>query len=629
MAKDFITGFANALSEGIKRSDESARAERRDLLRASYDDLARQAARREEEEAKDKKNIQAAKTYASMLGMPEDAWPELVPMIRSGVSFKDLKEAYGGGTWEKIESPKGVEAPAESAQDVVDPRKGINAPSPQEAVAQTDPAAAQTQSALGASPQATAPAVPQPQTPEGPKKNPALNNPAFLMNASGKFKDVRGEASKKYAAATGRTPEQMERMSTPYEPQTFGSSGYRFIPGQPQLDLSSPNKAFEIAGRATIALQNNPNDQEARRQLDLARSVIEQSQQAAVGLEQAKIDHTNKYISGGIKAVFGVDGQFLGERRPGEIVMAQGPDGQPVMMDTVTNQPIGAERPITPHEMEQRTLIAQTVDKSLEPVRQRADGAEAALRSFAIAESIVERSPAVLQGVTSSVSERVDKLFKEVDAMSELIKNSFGQNKMPDVSVGSLEASSANLQQFLQSSDLTANERLAAETALFNAQKNIMAYHIGRAFNQEGRSLAEAERLLFTEMASKGKDADTYKRNMANIFVPIIEGIDADAKRAVDNNSLVKEFFAVYGYTPKAAQVPSIKEVMMNSGGVVADAFKKLLPYMDERTSDTHRSEQPQETPTNRQEGDIPPAPEGVDADLWQYMTPEERSYFQ
>lgn len=195
-------------------------------------------------------------------------------------------------------------------------------------------------------------------------------------------------------------------------------------------------------------------------------------------------------------------------------------------------------------------------DPEIRKMRQHIRASELGVKSLTNnvfgAVDIVKNNPAVLTDVVSGTATVYANLRQELEAALDI----FG---------GNLEAidsdeSNAYIQQQVAKTqnDIKAVEsgslfqeldRLSRDRVLFEMKRNLAAYQLASLYQQEGRSLSEEERRLFTEALKAGTSPEKYFQNMSVLLNTEIDRVN-DLYEDFNSDAMIKEYNSMFSQYP-------------------------------------------------------------------------------
>lgn len=534
----FMAGFGPAFSDSFERGNERNAKRRDDLFKITYSDFIDRRKQKEEWEREDAKAARKAEALLENSGVDPRAYPHVYKQVQAGIDdtviLNDLRTGRFEFNDKETKTPEGV-----------DPES--------EATPESDPMAAQM-SESGMNPAAPAAPAAAPESPVPQENGFNLGKLFPKFRPGGRAERDRNRALEATAGAAGTTVEDVQGTltGTGYTPPDIDTTGIKFTP------VADPQKADPLATLtqsrveldAALAAGDPQRIEVAKRRW---HSVISAS------TIQAELDAKAEGITldGAPATVYGADGTYKATVR-----VKRDPESPSGFVDITSGEPI--EGNVVPRDKAENDLL-ESINTSLQkPMSEQTGRISAALgsvRTYNTMSDIVEKTEgAVLAPATSGLFKFSERWIQDATVAAEQANKMFATNgELPGDS--SLEGLQAQLEALKQSPD----QSLGTQKGLFEVQKAIMAYQLGAAMGQDGRSLAEAERKLFTEMAAGGVTVERFHQGMADILFGNIRTLDQQTKLILENDMNVKQYVQTYRHAPGHINIEPITSQLANS----------------------------------------------------------------
>jgi hypothetical protein len=532
----FMSGFGPAFSRSFEGARDRAASERQDTFRLVYSDLISKREKRDAEVKEDRKAVAKAKALASSVpGVPEEAWTKAYEWVKSDLSDAQIMENLQTGSFEVGATPPAADQAA--APDAV---------SSQMEASGIAPAASPT-------PEVTPASAPRGEVDTG---NPIT---AFLRKKSGKQGDFRREqAIEKIARETGASVDDVRAELDGSAPvgTDVNSSSVKYTPGalsQNPDKFDTIEKASIEAAQAATAYESNPTPQNKAR-LDKA----EQRMQAIISA---------KDIEAALKAKHDGKGSALHK--------IMGPSGYELHAEVYEDEQgkfsihggkktyLGDDQEAIPVS-EQELKLLEEINSDLKVPRQelasKKASVEAAIQTVDRMKKTVDDSQGkVLADLPSSFVSWLDRFTKGTDVGLELANDAVnGSNTAAERMASDEPISQAEIDQKLgelrglNESLMSQNMNdLSVQKGLYETQKAIFTYQLASAMGQDGKSLAEPERKLFTQLASVGTDPEKFQVAMAGILNNMVDTVDSQVRALPQASGSLQTYMSMVGDPPK------------------------------------------------------------------------------
>jgi hypothetical protein len=546
----FMAGFGPAFSRSFEGARDRAAVERQDTFRMVYQDLIQKREKREADTKEDRKAVNAAKAYAESGGAPA-AWPKVYEWVKGGMSESQIMENLQTGSFEVAEQAATPDTPMAPA--------GVDT---QMQAAGIAPAAEQTQAAAPAS------------APSGAPGEVDTGNPitAFLKRKAGGGLDMRREqAIEKIAKSTGASVEDVraELEGTSPVGVDVNSSNVKYTPGalaRTPDKFDTIEKASIEASQAATAYEQNPTPQNEAR--------VAQAQERLQAIISAKD------IEAAIKAKHEGKGSALHK--------IMGPNGYELHAEVYEDEQgkfsiqggkkvyLGQDQEAIPVS-EQELKLLDDINADLKVPRQdlanRKASVESAIQTVDRMKKVVDDSQGrVLAGPVADTVSWFDKLINNVDVAAQLARDAAGNSNTaaemlasPDYKFSKSEIDTKlseleTLNEKLMSEDMS---KLSVQRGLYETQKAIFTYQLASAMGQEGKSLAEPERKLFSQLASTGTSPEKFQEAMGGILNNMVDSVDSQVRAFPSASGSLQTYISTIGEPPKGI-VPTLMSDDLN-----------------------------------------------------------------
>ncbi len=596
----FMAGFGPAFSKGMERNQELREQRRDDSFKFAFSEYSKNNDKIAETNKQTQKDVRKAKALAA--DKDPTVWPVVYEWVSSGLDDATIQKRLQSGTFStnKPSGPAGPSATTPTSADVVPQTKpmapvdqqtqdaGLAPPSPLQAAPapgdkmvsgpeQEDEHKGFLSGMSGKFKRALSPQAAAPQNAEAPAPTaptpPAGNMMADIFGDGGKSRGrFMQDAAGEIGTMTGRSGEDVTSIMRGTDPNAAAapdSSGITYTPGFQEGEASN----FKNLGQAMVELEQAKASGDPRR-LANAQKVVAGYQAATTFEEERKAEAAGTIVPGAPRTIT-KDGQYLTTARvtknaDGVEVYAMGPQaGQPI------DDGSGSVRslPVTKEERESIEKVSSELEKPSREFSGKVANTVALYRDFADMDNIVKEQPSVLQTGASTGATWINNMINEGKAVVNLYDTTFQNAKLVDIDIAALEASEQELQATLDAG----THDLAAAKALFDTKKAIASYRIGMSMGQEGRSLAEAERKLFGEVAAAGTDPNIWRKNMSDFLDGQTKALGIEGRNMIANSQTLKSHHSMYGYIPANVNVDTVEDVIAREG----QSDPKLAQGMD------------------------------------------------
>lgn len=532
----FMAGFGDAFSRSFEAGNERNARRREDLFKMTYTDFINKRDKISEYKREDAKAARKAEALIEQSGVDPRAYPFVFKQVQAGVDESTLVNDLRTGRFEYGDDKESVETEAQpdTPEDV-------------------DPMAAQMENSGMVPPEGPAPVE---------ATAPAADTSSSGINIGGLFPSFRGgtraerdraRTFESVGSAAGISPEEVESTLSgdAYTPPQIDASGIKFTPAEAaqKADPISTLRESKIELDSAMA-SGDPKRiavAERRWQSVLSASTIEAELKAKA--EGIQVD--------GAPASLYKDGKYV---RP--IRVKKLPDGS--MVDIITEEPVDGQ--VVPRDDAETDLLEKinaSVGKPMEDQTARMAAATGSIRTYHKMADIVQKTNGeVLAPVTSGVFQWAEKWIQDATVSASRFNQLMAGGKVDEaMQTTTMESLQAQLEALQQNPD----QSLGTQKGLFEVQKAIMAYQLGATMGQDGRSLAEAERKLFTEMAAGGVTPDRFHQGMSDILIGNVRSLDQQTKMILGNDMNVRQYIQDYQHSPEHINVEGLQSQLTNS----------------------------------------------------------------
>lgn len=522
----FMAGFGSSFSRSYENSRDRAAQAQQDTFRLTYQDYMQRQQQYDEWNREDAKAVNTAQQYERQYDLPEGSWSTIYSWVKNGEDKDTIQKWIETGQFAVDDSaPAQPQKPASAAPVGVDSEM----------------------QASGMVPGEEPPQPPQ----QGGERGTGLFG-SLLGNLAQKGRggaDIRrNRAIDKIAGETGRSSEEIQKTLSGYEAPSIPQSNVSFKMGQPERGpdkFSNPNEAQIELAQAQTAAERNPTPQNQERLRVAAERVTAINDRAMMDAEMKALaegtsrhgslvtlwdDETQKYVA---------TGRLIQDGGKQFVMTA---NGRTEVGNGLTALPVSKD------EIDERTKLRTSLEKEAADINNKRDNAKAAFSTINVMNETINRTQGeVLKPMTAGLVSRAERWLIDAATLANKVSTSMSDPK----NEGKQLADEATFQQLLAAEEaLIAADKndLGTQKLLFDTQKGILAYRLGMSMGQEGRGLAEAERKLFTEMATSGVTTDQFYDGMANLMMPIVKSVDSSGERAF--GKAASTFEGTYGYTP-------------------------------------------------------------------------------
>lgn len=583
MAGSFMEGFGNAFASSFNAGMARNEERRNDTFKLMYSDYLERKKETATKKREVEQNIKFSKTLASDYGLPQEAWQKIYEWKDAGLDDKQIFSNIEQGVWGTAQKTDNAQAVDQAA--TVDPRQQVQ-------VAQTtQPSPMDNQ--MSASGMAPAPKAAQaPTTVPTPQQaqqggNPINNLPTMkkglLGAASGIFgKNATAERDRergfqRIGQITGQSREQIDQTlsgeGVPQVPQYGGT--YKRAPSSGNGDIDSVSKINAEISEAQSILDRNPGDKNAQERLKRATNA--RDNWYAFKREEALAQEAGR---GGMGYML-VDekGELKGFSDQVDA------NGNAMGMD-------GKSYPAKQVPMEFRKQIFETagkMQKGIDEYRAKARGLNGFMDATTAAYKTIADDPSVMAGSVNYANSSILDVVKNIDAGTKLLDGMLSgasadekMSALQQINPNAIAAEMKNLEGLINSPTLDANNKLAAKSALFEAQKTLMVYQYGMAIEQSGRAMTDADFQRIEKIVVSGKDAKTFLANAAAAINPVFNGIRQSAKDIDGSNMEIKALKSGYGLS----KIPQLE--VGDYGEEVKENYPDIYKYLNENNLGRH-----------------------------------------
>lgn len=623
----FMAGFGPAFAKGIEKNTELREQRKDDAFKLTFAEFSRQREKVSEDKKEDQGFVRKAKAFAAE--KDPAVWPVVYNWVKAGLSDEEISKRMQGefkvgkGTTgatpvagSSTANASAADTPPEikqtqsmlSAKAQASPPQSVTTPpeasaAPVEEGAQASPLLLTGQSGKFKNLPTRAQAAPGDQmvktdgmldpmtvdpvgtgstraTPETmarasntPNKPSGVRN--FMRDA---FGNGSGPESRREHMDTARTSvadslgisrQEVDDTFAGYQGNDPDTGGIEWVPATPSPEPDKINTIEEAyLERDAADRAGNPE----------RKAIADQRVRTMIAVEDMKAERKameNGFRLPGDVYTFFKDGKRIGG---GRLVPSQDGAGMVYASGPLAGQPVDPSVQATPKLKEERAAeqaIAGEIQKPLEVVRVKKAALNGLVRNYAGMTDIVNKfGDDVLQPMTTNVAQLGQAVGTEITAAKNLINNTWGGAKKNAAEgkpwydpnqLSALENQANTLQKMVGVGSYT--DQLATARQLFETRQVIAAYQIGGMMGQDGRSLQEAERRVFTEMAGGGRTAGKFKKGMSDFIFEQAANVSAEEKAVYDNSVQLRLFKDPqnWGYTPDAfVAIPVTAELDSN-----------------------------------------------------------------
>lgn len=544
----FMAGFGPAFSRSFEGARDRAHAERQDTFRLVYQDLIQKREKRDAEIKEDRKAVAKAKALAaSVPGVPEEAWMKAYEWVKSDLSDSQIMENLQTGSFEIAQSAASPDTPtAPSSVDTQMTASGIA------------PAAEQTAPVQPAS-------APRGEVDTG---NPITN---FLKKKAGTSGDLRREkAIERIAKETGASVDDIraELDGTPSADVSVDPTRVKYTPGalsnKPDEFNTGEEASIELA-QAKTAYDQNPTPQNEHRLMKAQERL-----QAIIAWtdtqEAIKAKRNGTMPNGVLHKIYGPNGYET------SALIQQDEQGS-YRIDERGKKTYLAEdqtaEPVSEQELKDIDAIMSDMKVPTQELAARKASVESAIQTVARMNDAVEKSQGkILAAGPSGALAWIQKMafqlgvagdeIQQTIAGADAAASNFASGQPIDQGMVNQELQKLKgLHDTLLSKD---QNDLAVQKGLYDTQKAIFTYQLASAMGQDGKSLAEPERKLFSQLAASGTSPDKFRESMAAILGNMVDSVDAQGRAIGDGTQRLNLFREQYGYIPKGVEITGMAE---------------------------------------------------------------------
>lgn len=511
----FMAGFGPAFSRSFESGVENRRQKDQDAYRFAMQDLINRRDKELEYKREDRKAANKAQGLLEGSAAPAEAFEVVYDWVKSDISDTEIAKRLATGKWN---IKKAVEGP-DKAADV----GGIDQQMAASGLSVGEPEPAPT----------AAPAAP------APEQGGILSNILGMKPRQDRQTRALGDAAK----TLNMDPAEANRLVSGQ-----GGAGnsikrtgnVEFIPGAPEREpdpfAANTNQAmFELKSAEAEAAQ-----------LGQMTPRLKEAQMRVHAIREAQIfDNSLENGPGGVAASI-----WDGEQYKTTTQVTMQPDGSFLDADGRTTYTPDQVRIVTDDQKKLVSDINQSLEKDSRDLRNMENDFTGTVRSVAIMSDIIRKTNgAVLAPRAPYIFKKGQEWLKDMSVTANELTRLFTETKP-----GEIVATREQYNQLLAAEARALREDpadIGAQIGLFDIQKAIFAYRLAASMGQEGRSLAETERKMFTEMAVSGITPDRFYQGMSDLLVPAARQIDDTGKAIYEGNDYLKQHLDDYGYIPE------------------------------------------------------------------------------
>lgn len=399
---------------------------------------------------------------------------------------------------------------------------------------------------------------PRPQAPvQPPMRQPVASAPAplpaerkgplgnLLSTMSGKFGPDRS-----LGAALGRPQAEIDAVGT-YVDTRPRTSGYQYTatPADPYLQKDGVPNSLDEATAAQHKAESLGDYKAAYYYSSLVKKYEDQERAKSASRARENGFGTSPYVEG-----------VVINPETNEIVSG-------IELDKYTGEPLrpmdvpeGFEyRQMTQRQYEGEEKVRKSIAPKLEKAQVRQNAYFDMLQTGKNMSEIANESGGiVLADRAVNIASWLSDAANDVSVGYTILSNAMNEDgtgnagyMLNERDLGFLKADVAQKALAYEQSLLGGLDRAKALNDLFQAQRAFFSYQIGMAMGQDGRSLAEAERLLFSNIAASGNKQATFDSNLANVLNNVETSVDNELYSAVEGDSEYKFFYNQNKFKPR------------------------------------------------------------------------------
>lgn len=549
----FMAGFGPAFSDAFNAGNDRRAKRKDDLFKLTYSEFLDRREKYEKKKESDSKLIGSAKTLARDLAGNEEYWPKVYDWLQSGMSENTILELIQNGEFETAPTATPEVQDIGPPEEVQMADNGLANPTAEMPAAQSDVAQMAMPEQDSGMMGKLFPGMAQ------AKRDRDINS---SLDQVSQVSGMKREEIDQIMKGTGNTVKTdssgivYKRKPTPVEPDKINT------PEESWIEQTHAQREYDLNPTATNEVRLQKANDRVRALKDL--QVIKEESRARA--DAAKEGRPYGFFSA---KRFDENGNMVGS-----VLVKPSNDG----FETDGGQFVPKNQIKLWQKDEQddyKKLASATAKIGTDHVK-RGSGVKDLLYTAKDMSDIVAQSKgAVLGQRTAGLAGLATDWAQELTTIKQVLTD---DNVANDAEAGVKLSDLDRTIQGLLGKNIT---DLATQRALLDAKATIFAYKLGMAMGQEGRALAETERMVFQRLADSGSNPEKFNQNLANLVSDQVRSFDSSSADLNNYNIEVEAFQRLYGWKePPFQTVPTFGELMVKEPEL-KQAYDYFKPFMN------------------------------------------------
>lgn len=517
-----MSGFAGALTEGIKERRARKADREDDIFKMSYQSYLSNKEDMKAMREKDKAAAANAEMLAATTDNPEESYKVIYQALKNGVDAKFLEETLRENKIKLIDTPKAPKAPSTDTAAVDSQMAG----------AMMDTSKTTTsQPAVQSTPVETAPVA---ETKSGVVR-PENWFAEMFSNETADPTRYRDAAVQKISEATGEDPKMVSKIITgeyrPNEPTEFQKFVFQ--------KKTKPEEAADMADAQlnyNIAKENGDKVGMEKWQRHItARKMVKAEEARLTAIANGKNVSPFAIIK---------DGKFAGTIN-GEY--KQGEDGNQVLVNSDTGEPVTDQvKRVEPDFNKEYLKQAKEVDTLAAPYLEKSS---TFIESLSIADTIVRatKDTPAITNYRGSLSAAANTLINNTTGVLGFVKSELNKD-VSEVNFKLVGDSLNKIEDTLLLKLSPENQDIAEKAKAYEAMLDVLAFKFAAMEKQTGKEVSDKDFTRFRgAVGVKGDTPETIKKRLDQFLFEKAKTLQGDYNN-ITNSGIVKSFKLLEGF---------------------------------------------------------------------------------
>ena len=517
-----MSGFAGALTEGIKERRARKADREDDIFKMSYQSYLSNKEDMKAMREKDKAAAANAEMLAATTDNPEESYKVIYQALKNGVDAKFLEETLRENKIKLIDTPKAPKAPSTDTAAVDSQMAG----------AMMDTSKTTTsQPAVQSTPVETAPVA---ETKSGVVRPENWFAEMFSTETVDPSR-YRDAAVQKISEATGEDPKMVSKIITgeyrPNEPTEFQKFVFQ--------KKTKPEEAADMADAQlnyNIAKENGDKVGMEKWQRHItARKMVKTEEARLTAIANGKNVSPFAIIK---------DGKFAGTIN-GEY--KQGEDGNQVLVNSDTGEPVTDQvKRVEPDFNKEYLKQAKEVDTLAAPYLEKSS---TFIESLSIADTIVRatKDTPAITNYRGSLSAAANTLINNTTGVLGFVKSELNKD-VSEVNFKLVGDSLNKIEDTLLLKLSPENQDIAEKAKAYEAMLDVLAFKFAAMEKQTGKEVSDKDFTRFRgAVGVKGDTPETIKKRLDQFLFEKAKTLQGDYNN-ITNSGIVKSFKLLEGF---------------------------------------------------------------------------------